>query len=283
MLAGETVDAPPDDDGTSYSLTVTYPNGRVTVEDVEIEAEGSATFGLSLPDPDSEKASPALSLDYVLSPKANSEGVWAPDCDGDVTVDGARAHCDEADVSDKTGDDNDLNGDRRDVDDDDDAFVDPDPDSGDDHDDITPEGGETDESRPGYPDSFMGSVKFDDDSGVATSVVVMADAYDFAPGTGSTRAYATVIVLDQYGSGVRNVSVYLTDHGDDELSADDDRITAAEFIDRPRRTVSSGATRIPYDVRNLTSGSQTFNAFADIDDDGEYSPGDISSVVPHGR
>ena len=170
-------------------------------------------------------------------------------------------------MADKDGDDDELNGDDRSLDDnDDDPYVDPNPDDINDNDnvDITPEGGETDESRPRYPDSFKGDVTFDDDSGVATSVVVMADAYDFAPDSGSTRAYATVIVLDQYGSGVRNVSVFLADHEEDDELLADDRITAAESLTGLVAPLSSGATRIPYDVRNVESGAQTFYAFADL-------------------
>ena len=270
LLGGDTVDAPPDKDGTSYTLKVTYAiNGRVTVEDVEIGKDGSATFSLTHSDPNPDEGGQTGTINYELSVMKNSTGVWAPDCDG-----GTDAGC--------TGGDNNGEDDRAlddvlsDLDDDD---VPEDP--------VTEE---TVEARTARPEHFNGSVTFSDAASVATTVVAMADAYDYAPGANrSARSYVTVVVLDQFGSGVRGVPVYLADY---DAGVTDDEATGSEstFLERARHTVSSGATRVPFTVENLETGIQTIQAIADVKNNGvgddtdtaDVNEGtdDISSVIP---
>ena len=112
-----TIDAGPAKNGASYSVLLSYPNGTADRVTIQADETGAAAFDVILSDPDTRKDNTAAegTVTYTISSIKNAGGVWAPDCDGGVTVDGDNPNgCVDGDSGD--ADDRDDNWDADDTD-----------------------------------------------------------------------------------------------------------------------------------------------------------------------
>lgn len=251
--AGKTVNAGPQQGGDSFRLLVSNPDGTANASTLKMDATGMATFSLTWADGNALTDDSAASVSYTLSPLANARGLMPPDCDSTDQTDAAsknlaanRTHC--------TDNPNKPGSDTRDKDTDDTA--------------------DTANNLAAYPDSFSGTIMFDDDAGAATAITVDTGAgYASTPSSGSATNTVTVTVTDQYGTGLGNVPVLLS-----QPSTVDARAT---FDTLPYTTNSSGETAISYTYTSGGANQQAFKASVAVlnTSTNTFGPGTVAADV----